>query len=96
MIYNKINTYDYYRQRVYKLEDTDYDPSDRAAALQKSLEWDEKIPIGIIYQETGRPAYESQVDVLQSRTVEPTANGRPIYRGLRRHEDGASLAPASY
>ena len=66
VIYNKINTYDYYRQRVYKLEDTDYDPSDRGAALQKSLEWDEQIPIGIIYQESGRPSYESQVDVLRA------------------------------
>ena len=36
--FNKKNTYDWYRERVYMLEDTDHDPSDRVAAFQKALE----------------------------------------------------------
>lgn len=48
--FNKVNTFAYYKKRVYRLDET-YDFSDKAAALQKALEYDEKIPIGIIYQE---------------------------------------------
>jgi 2-oxoglutarate ferredoxin oxidoreductase subunit beta len=64
--YNKINTGDWYKQRVYKLdEDSSYDPHDYSAAWQKALEWEERIPIGVIYQEEGRPTYEEQVSELQ-------------------------------
>ncbi len=44
------NTYSYYKERVYKLEDTDYIPDDFRTALNKSLEWNSKIPIGIFYE----------------------------------------------
>src|SRR5438876_929049 len=41
--YNKINTYEWYRARIYKLEgEGDYDASDREQALKKSLEWGER------------------------------------------------------
>jgi 2-oxoglutarate ferredoxin oxidoreductase subunit beta len=45
--WNKLNTYQWYRERVYKLGD-DYNPTDKLAAFQKSQEWGEKIPIGVI------------------------------------------------
>ncbi len=49
--FNKINTYEFYRERVYKLEDdTTYDKTDKMQAWKRSEEWDEKIPIGIFYQ----------------------------------------------
>jgi 2-oxoglutarate ferredoxin oxidoreductase subunit beta len=48
--FNKLNTYDWYRNRVYKLEDKTYDPYNRAEAFQKALEWGERIPIGIIFR----------------------------------------------
>jgi 2-oxoglutarate/2-oxoacid ferredoxin oxidoreductase subunit beta len=49
--YNKINTYPWFKQRVYKLEDEKgYDPANMAAAIQKSFEWDPKIPIGVLYK----------------------------------------------
>ena len=35
--WNKINTFKWFRERVYKLDETDYDPSDRAAAFDLSL-----------------------------------------------------------
>jgi 2-oxoglutarate ferredoxin oxidoreductase subunit beta len=54
--FNKVNTYDYYRQRVYKLGD-DYDPSDYQKALVTSHEIEqERYPLGIIYQ-TQRPVF---------------------------------------
>jgi len=65
--YNKVNTYDWYNERRYKLEDEEgYDPSNYAAAWEKAKEWEERIPTGIIYQEEGRPTYEEQVSQLKN------------------------------
>jgi 2-oxoglutarate ferredoxin oxidoreductase subunit beta len=61
--FNRKNTYDWYRERVYMLEDTDHDPSDRIAAFQKALEWGDRIPIGVLYQ-ARLPTYEEQVAAL--------------------------------
>ena len=54
--FNHINTWQWYRKRVYKL-DNSYNPRDGTTAFQKALEWGEKIPIGIIYTEE-RSTYE--------------------------------------
>jgi 2-oxoglutarate ferredoxin oxidoreductase subunit beta len=62
--FNRKNTYDWYRERVYDLAETGHDPSDRTAAFQKALEWGERIPLGIIYQ-TRLPTYEEQVAGLK-------------------------------
>jgi len=57
--FNKINTYHYYLEKTYKLDDT-YDPSNLQQALVKSAEiYEEKFPLGIIYQ-TERPAFHEQ------------------------------------
>jgi 2-oxoglutarate ferredoxin oxidoreductase subunit beta len=48
--FNRVNTYQWYRKRVYKL-DNSYDPKDRDIAFQKAQEWGDKIPIGKIYVE---------------------------------------------
>ncbi|HER44378.1 MAG TPA: 2-oxoacid:ferredoxin oxidoreductase subunit beta [Candidatus Eisenbacteria bacterium] len=47
--FNKVNTFDWYRERVYDLAGEDHDPADRAAAFEKALEWGERIPTGVIY-----------------------------------------------
>ncbi|MEI6602680.1 MAG: 2-oxoacid ferredoxin oxidoreductase, partial [Clostridia bacterium] len=48
--FNKVNTFAYYKQRVYKLG-KDYDRKDKLGAIQKALEPEETIPIGVIYEE---------------------------------------------
>ena len=48
--FNRVNTYQWYKERVYKLGD-DYDPTDYMAAMEKANEWGHRIPIGIIYKE---------------------------------------------
>jgi len=64
--YNKLNTYDWYRARVYKLEeDEGYDRVDRQQAWLKGQEWGDRIPIGIYYQDDERPTYEEQVTALK-------------------------------
>ncbi len=67
--WNKVNTYDFFRQRVYKLEeDKKYNSSDKQAALKKADEWDKKIPIGIFFQ-TDLPTYEERLPQLKTKTL---------------------------
>ena len=66
--FNRKNTYDWYRERVYNLAETDYAPNDRTAAFEKALEWGERIPTGIIYQ-TQLPTYEEQAAGLAAGPV---------------------------
>jgi 2-oxoglutarate ferredoxin oxidoreductase subunit beta len=54
--FNKVNTYEYYRERVYKLEESGHEPGDYVAASSKAWEWGERIPIGVIYKKE-RPTY---------------------------------------
>jgi 2-oxoglutarate ferredoxin oxidoreductase subunit beta len=61
--FNHRNTFQWYKERVYRLEDERYDPGDKKAALEKALEWGERIPIGIIYEEN-LPVYEDQLPAL--------------------------------
>jgi 2-oxoglutarate ferredoxin oxidoreductase subunit beta len=63
--FNHKNTYSWYQERVYKLEDeSGYDPGDKKAALEKALEWGERIPVGIIYRKE-LPVYEDQLPALR-------------------------------
>lgn len=65
--FNKINTYDWYKQRVYHIS-PDYNPEDRIAAFSKALEWGDRIPIGIIYR-NDRPLYEERNPVLSGEPL---------------------------
>lgn len=49
--FNKVNTYDYYRTRVYKLEDEGHDASSLEAAFRRAGEWEDRIPIGVFYRQ---------------------------------------------
>jgi 2-oxoglutarate ferredoxin oxidoreductase subunit beta len=66
--FNHKNTFQWYRERVYNVEDEKYDPSDKKAALEKALEWGDKIPIGIIYEEK-LPVYENQLPALSKKPL---------------------------
>lgn len=61
--FNKINTFKYYSERVYHMEN-DYDKSDKIKAYEKALEWGAKIPLGIFY-EVQKPIYSDRVDYLK-------------------------------
>ena len=66
--YNKDMDYDYWRERVYKVEDSGHDPSDREAAMRKAWEYpgSDRVPLGIIYRDESVPTYEEQVSTLQA------------------------------
>ncbi len=65
--FNKVNTYEWYSKRVYKLE-SDYVPEDRAEAFRKSLEWGDRIPLGILFR-NNRHVIESRVPQLQEKPL---------------------------
>ncbi|MCP4119376.1 MAG: 2-oxoacid:ferredoxin oxidoreductase subunit beta [Desulfobacteraceae bacterium] len=48
--FNRINTFQWYKSRVYNLEDTDHDPASLDLALARSREMEEKIPLGILFR----------------------------------------------
>jgi 2-oxoglutarate ferredoxin oxidoreductase subunit beta len=55
--FNKVNTFTYYSKRVYRLDDS-YDKSNKIAAMEKSMEFGERIPIGVIYQQQRKTFHE--------------------------------------
>ena len=48
--FNKLNTYNFYRSRVYDLQAENHDTNNILQALEKGLEGSDRIPIGIFYQ----------------------------------------------
>lgn len=64
VIYNLVNTVEWYRPRVYKLDDdANYNPRDYNAAMSKAHEWGDRIPLGVLYVDE-RPTYEEQVKAI--------------------------------
>lgn len=60
--FNKINTFQWYSKRVYKL-DENYDFTDKLNAIQKSMEWGDRIPTGILFKEE-KPIYHDRIEFL--------------------------------
>jgi len=53
--FNKVNTFGWYKERCYILED--HDPVDWAAGMEKADEFGERIPLGVIYR-NDKPPFE--------------------------------------
>jgi 2-oxoglutarate/2-oxoacid ferredoxin oxidoreductase subunit beta len=66
--FNHENTYEFYSDRVYKLDKDTYKADDFHQALDKSMEWEDKIPIGIIYQKETR-SYTDELAPLRSGSL---------------------------
>ena len=62
--FNYLNTYDWFKQRIYKLEEEGHDVSDKKLAIEKAQEWGKRIPIGIFFNKE-RSTYLSSLDYLQ-------------------------------
>ncbi len=66
--FNKQNTYDFYREKTYKLEELkNYDKNDLNKAIEKSMD-EEKIPIGIFYQ-VEKPLYEDGLKQIERKPL---------------------------
>jgi len=82
--FNKLNTYDFFSKRVYKLETQDpkHDTANKALALEKAFEQVktdyEKLPIGVFYKED-RPTYEDTIPQIKDKPlVEHSLSGIDI------------------
>jgi 2-oxoglutarate ferredoxin oxidoreductase subunit beta len=73
--FNYLNTYDWFKERVYKLEEEGHDYTDIECALKKSFEWGDRIPIGIFYKEK-KPTYRDNLSHVKgvALTKLPTEN----------------------
>jgi 2-oxoglutarate ferredoxin oxidoreductase subunit beta len=104
--YNDINTRDWYagvdfaqesmerHSRIYKLEDTHFDPTVHydvetevneklSQALIKSLEWGTKIPIGVFYQNELISQYSTRLtDKIPNYLENPPAKQKISENGL--------------
>lgn len=65
--FNRVNTFKWYQNRCYEL-DSGYNPEDWEAAIKKSSEWGEKIPLGVIYHNK-RPAFDEHFPVLSKGSL---------------------------
>ena len=61
--FNRINTYDWYKKRVYDLSEENYVPNNFEKAMNFARQWDDKIPIGIIYKKE-KPTFTDRIEVL--------------------------------
>ncbi|MFH0736950.1 MAG: 2-oxoacid:ferredoxin oxidoreductase subunit beta [Candidatus Micrarchaeota archaeon] len=80
--FNKLNTYDFFTKRCYKLEGAGHNPADRMLALEKAFEQVktnyEKLPIGVFFKEE-RPTYEDTLPQIKDKAlVEQSLKGLDI------------------
>jgi 2-oxoglutarate ferredoxin oxidoreductase subunit beta len=66
--WNRNQTYEFYGERVYKLEETEHDTGDLVMAQEKAREWGEKIPIGVLYRKE-RPVYGENFPFLKGASI---------------------------
>lgn len=66
--FNKVNTFQWYKERIYKLEDAVHDAANYGKALAAAIKNHDKIPIGVLYQ-TSRPSYHQQLDQLREKPL---------------------------
>lgn len=69
--FNKINTYQWFREHTYYLEDS-YVPDDRVKAFGRAIETG-KLPLGIFYINTGRATFEENIGIYRE-------DKRPLYQ----------------
>lgn len=62
--FNKVNTFKWFKEHTYDLED--HDPHDRNQALSRAME-KEKLPLGIFYQNEDKKSFEQQLSVHQDK-----------------------------
>ncbi len=88
--FNKTNTYAWYNDRVYDLAtDGEYKNNSYTQALLRSHEWDERIPLGIFFQEEKKTIEEfysiDQPKLIPGENVIPSFDISDILSDFRIH-----------
>ncbi len=68
--FNKLNTYQWFKEHTYYPED--HDPLDRQRAFEKAIQTDE-LPLGIFYINPEKPTFEENIGTYQEKQT-------PLYR----------------
>jgi 2-oxoglutarate/2-oxoacid ferredoxin oxidoreductase subunit beta len=66
--FNRINTYAWYKERVYEIDALEHDPGNFSRAMNLAFEWEERIPVGILYR-SEKPSFTSQLKRLDQGTL---------------------------
>ncbi len=83
--FNKQNTYQWYQERVHKLEDDEkHDVTSKVEAFKAAEEWADRINIGVYYKEN-RPTYEEQLPQLKKGPLvkQKVQDVKPLLEKLR-------------
>lgn len=65
--FNKLNTFAWYKQRVYEL-DQNHDTSNRLMAMERAMEFGDRIPIGVLYEHP-QPTFHQRHSALKNGQV---------------------------
>lgn len=61
--FDKVHTYAWYRTRLYQLATEGYTSGDKLKAIEKAMEWGDRIPLGVFYKED-KPTSEDREPAL--------------------------------
>ncbi len=65
--FNKVNTFSWYNKRVYELDDS-HDAGNHLTAMERAMEFGERIPIGVLYEKE-QPTYHEKHRSLKNGQV---------------------------
>jgi 2-oxoglutarate ferredoxin oxidoreductase subunit beta len=82
--FNKINTWRWFKEHTYYLEDS-YDPHDRVAAFKRALETD-KLPLGIFYINPNKTSFEDNIGIYKE-DKRPLFEREPDFVRLKKRID---------
>ncbi len=82
--WNRVQTFAWYKDRVFHVEETEHDSKDRLKALDLVLRPTERIPIGAIFESEPEPTWEEKHPVLRE--------GPLVSRGLPAAQEISALA----
>jgi 2-oxoglutarate ferredoxin oxidoreductase subunit beta len=74
--WNRLNTFKWYRDRAYKLEEDGHDANNLQAAMERAWQWGGRIPTGVFFRQE-RAVFEDGQHALQGGPL----NARPLDPG---------------
>lgn len=66
--FNRVNTHQWYKERVYDIREKDHDPHDFEGALRLARQWGDALPTGILYKKE-KPTFTENIPVLGSGSL---------------------------
>jgi 2-oxoglutarate ferredoxin oxidoreductase subunit beta len=68
--FNMINTFQWYKERIYKIDET-HNPYDKFAAYKLAQEFgDEGVPIGVFYKDDSKPSYLKRLTHIEKPLIQ--------------------------